>query len=403
MRAIFVCILLVYGISSCTNVNKKKVETDSQKAAKAANRINVAINSDEIDFSEFFTKAEAIKFEAGFVGSVKKLQIVKDKIILLSGSGTKRVHIYDIGTNEMASIAEIGNGPYQFTSVRDIYTFDNSIYILDFNTKSLHEYQLNGDFKKIIPLPDYCDNAFHLNDSSLTLFKKVTYSGGKEYKINSYWAGKGGFKLRNKSLRISAIEDERDFAQLTTLYAINDTVCLAQAFSDTIYEIYIDYIAPRYILDFGAKSLPYEFYYDEKLDLREFVLQCKGSDNIWDVNCVMESNNTLFFTFRHSGGIYADIYDKSAGKNQTFKAFNDDVFLQMPEMEITEGFMPIFLDETALYFLVEPYYLREKLKHLESTDYAAPQLAAKEKRPLYRFADDVNPADNPLLLKYTFR
>lgn len=400
IRFFFVC--LVICVLSCTNINEKKIEDVTQKTGDKTQRIYIKFNSDKIKLSEFFKKVELIKLNGAFVGSIKKLQIVNNNIIFLTGSGNRRVHIYDIETNKMSSIAEMGNGPTQFTSIRDMYTFNSSIYILDFYKRDLFEYKLNGDFKEIMTLPDYCDNIYHLNDSSITLFKKVTYSSDEEYKINSYSIEKNKFNLRNKSLRIRDIEDERDFAQLSTLYSINDTICLTQAFSDTIYNIYVDHISPRYIFDFGQKTLPYDLYYNEKLGLGEFVSKCKESGRVWNINCVMESNDRLFFVYRYYDKIYANIYNKNDNKNKTFRLFDDDIFLQISSMEMTEGFKPIFLDDTALYFLVEPYYLKDKLNSLESNNYLDSSLIKKGNHPFYELANDVNLEDNPILLKYIF-
>jgi hypothetical protein len=304
--------LLVIFLWSCTK--------DAKQYNNPSNKIFIEINNETINLSSIFEGFEIIQIEGKVIGRIKKLYENNNKLFFYTNSGNNRVHSFDLKSKNLKSFTEKGRGPNQITSIRDFYYNNNNLYVLDFLKKELYEYTEEGDLSRIIKLPDYCDNIYHLDSSNLILCKKVPYSDKKEFKLNLFSIKKN--KVEKRYLQLKKIEEERDFAQLTTLYSINDTVCFTQAFSDTIYNIFRDKIEPRYILDFGDKHLPYQMYNDVNIDLRQFGLNCKKSEYIWDINCVLESNKYLFFVFRYGSKIFSNIYLKEKNYCVTFSSFN---------------------------------------------------------------------------------
>ncbi len=387
-----VIFILIVFLWSCTK--------DSKQHNKCNNKILINTSSKTINFNTIFEGYDIIQIKGKVLGRIKKLYEKNNKLYFYTNSGNKRVHLFDLKSKKLKSFTEKGRGPHQINSIRDFYYYNDNLYVLDFLKKELHEYSEEGRLNKIIKLPCFCDNVYHLNPSCLILHKKMTYYDKKEFKLNLFSIKNN--KFEKHYMPLNGIEEERDFAQLTTLYSVNDTVCFTQAFSDTIYNIFQEKIEPRYILDFGGKQLPYKMYNDINIDLRQFGLNCKKSNLIWDINCVLESNKNLFFVFRYGSKIFANIYYKNKKKCLTFCSFNDNVFSSLSNLELSEEFFPIYLTDNSLYFIVEPYYLIQAMENMRINNYKEWLELKSIKHPFFKLVNTMKLEDNPIVLKYNF-
>lgn len=386
-----IVILIVF---SC-NISEKKLSITPGET------ISVKLVNNTIHFSSLFDNCKVIYIGNILIGNIKKLYVQQDKMIFLTASGKKRVHIYDTVTKNITSIAEKGRGPKQIASFRDFYVINDSIYILDFIKKRLKIFSLSGNLIEDILIPDYCDGFYPLKKNQFILYKKVPYQDYEEFKINILQKNGQSFETKNQFIPVKEFEAERDFRQLTTFYKLNDTSCYTHAFSNTIYNVYPNKIIPRYILDFNNKLIPKDIYNDEHLNLREFGLKCKFSDFVWNINCVLESNSKLSFTFWYKEKVYLNVYDKNSQEISTFNLFHDDIFSSFRNCEISEQFKPIYITDDAFYFLVEPFYLLDRLRDIKENN--PDHWLTIQNTTFYKnIINKLQPTGNPLIIKYYF-
>lgn len=392
-------ITLIVILSTFLSCTRHKSETFSTPVEE----INISVNNNNVNFSDFFNGYKIIQIKDKLLGRIEMLYEVDNKIIFKSSSGNHRVHIYDLKSEKSISIAEKGKGPGQLTSVTDMYVYNKNIYVLDAMKKNLYEYSLAGKLNKIIKMPDYCDNIFPIDSSAYVLYKQVPYYPKKEeYKVNIYSSSEKN-KLINQFIPAKAVELHRGFGQPTTLYPVNDTVRLTQAFSDIIYDIFPDRIQARFKMNFGKYELPIDKYFNEKLDLTEFVDYCKESDNIWYISYVLENSENLFFLFKHSNNLYSNIYNKICKKCFTFTSMNDDLFLLKNNLAISEEFIPVSISENFLYFLIEPYFLIEEIESKKKNNIEEWKKLRESNHPLFKLANELKIDDNSLIIKYQFK
>ena len=388
--------IILLSIFSCNkHSNEKKPPTG---------KIKVNISNTCYSFSNIFSEYEIIPIKGATLGKVKKLYTEGDKIIFTTHSGDHRVHIYDKKTEELKSIAKKGNGPEEFTTISDVFISSQIIHVLDMMKMTVRRYDLNGNFINAHKLPDYFDAIAVFDSLSIAGFKKVNYSSKEDKRINVLSKkGSGVFEIEKGFLPVPGIADERSFSQATALYTVNDTMRFTRPFSDTIYNVFKDAVEPQYLLDFSPHTLPYEWYYEDKLDLLGFVEKTKGSKHVWNINCVYENNTHLFFVFRYSNKIYSCFYDKRSGLALTSRCFEDLLFLNSPSANFSEEFFPAYLDDEGFYVVVEPYYLIEYMESMKRENYKEWARLKESGHPLHKISSKLSLADNPMIIRYKFR
>lgn len=365
--------------------------------------VRVKVKRSELNLQGLFSDYELIFLEGEKIGKIKKLFCKEDKIIVWTGSGSKRIHSYNCSSQEQAHFAEIGRSPDEYYSIRDVYVEDTSLYILDFIRKSIDIVTHEGKFIRRVGLPEFCDNASPFDNARLVIFKKVPYRPKRNFKITILEEDGESFRHLHDFIPVQEVEAERDFYQLAPLYKFNDKLRFTEAFSEIIYTVHEDRMEPTFKLDFGNKALPYQKYMDEDLNLMEFAEHCMKSGCIWDINCVLENQRYLFFVFRSFKEVYGVFFDKKLKTSSVFNTLNDNVALQVDKLSLNEGFIPMVMTDSSMYFVVEPYFLEElKMRNSKQIRPESDVLGSSIDSLNYALMN-VELEDNPVILKYNFR
>lgn len=358
--------------------------------------INIEVVNATLDMSEIFSDVEIINFSIEPIGKIKKLYFINDKLFLWATSGEQLVHVHDIVTGEHLRLGKLGKGPGEFISIQDVVVDKQWVYILDYSRKQVKVFSHNGVFSRVINLPEFCDNFYPLDSGYVVLRKKVPYESSDEFKLSFYREQESGLRLINEFLPICEVDGERDFYQLAPLYRFKGKVRFTEPFSSSIYTVNPYGYKTAYRLDFGDYALPHQKYKDEAMDLMAFGQYCMSSGCIWNVNCVLENQQYLFFTYRQYKKAYGVFFNKSLNKTIGFNKIDDNLALMTKGIHLAEGFLPMFITDSSIYFVAEAYFLHDIKNNYEQQDMFVPGTMRKELR-------NIAPSDNPVVLKYNFK
>lgn len=388
--------ILHYGVFLLFIALFWQCESTRQEKGRVSLNVKVDVAETTLKMGELFTNAELINLFDEPIGKIIRLYYMGNKLFVWTTSGEHRIHIYDIVSGKHNRLGRLGEGPDEFSSIGDMVVDRQWLYILDFARRKVTVCSHEGIASHVIVLPDWCDNFFPLDSVHVILRKKVPYGTDAEFKLNVYKEDAGNLHLVNQYMPIGEIEAERDFFQLLPLYRYKNEVRFTASFSDTIYSVKVAGYNAAYQLDFAGQDLPHQKYKDEDMDLMAFAQYCMHSGCIWNINCVMENQQYLFFTYRQYKKAYGVFFDKQRKQSMGFDIIDDNVGLMTNGIHMTEGFLPMYITDSSMFFVAEAWFLYDLKK-------AGKQPRGIGTGNMKQVLHNITPSDNPVVLKYNFR
>jgi len=383
----YVNIIFLFFLSAlllnCSEIDKKnKVKVQVVKYVNSTNPILV---------SQFSKKPRFIKLKTPkdvFLGMVMKLRFSDDYVFYIERD---RVHAFDTAGNFIFTIVNIGRGPGEFLSVRDLlYSEKNKTFqIVDNGTSKILTFDMKGKFVKEKFTKFYVE--------SLSRFTNGDYVFLTSKFENQKFAGRilitdSNFTIKNAFLpETNQILPDKHITEYYNFLNYGDSVLFKHATNDTAYLITPNFIKPRYFFDFHKYGIPENWIEKLKMrntDLSEYTNKIEKGKILCFAKLLKDTKNIFMFHTFYSSNI--NILKKSTHEilagNNLFDDFHQ-INLFIGNFTGTEG---VAVKEPSK-MLKEMKKFREKVGETEWTNFLKlnPEYAALLK--------DMKPDDNPVL------
>ena len=289
-------ILILFIILSCS-----QSESTNESSGAIINLNEAFLNRYPIYINDISTSYEYVRLEtkeecltgvrlAVYSSDNYLLTVDRERMLLFNRNDGKFIR----------KIGHMGAGPGEFSRTYSVMPFNevnNLIYAR--RNKVRYGYSFDGQLKDTLVIPELLMEIGDINDTLFAAFIP-DLQGGEKYKLKIFNHNDSLIKAFPNYL--SAPNTPAFFVWMPNswYYRLNHQLYFFQLFNDTVFQIGINSIAPRFILDMGQYSPPYELKTS-----RDFQ-----PANYFMMRTIQESSRYLFCSFNFSGKNYTAIYDK---------------------------------------------------------------------------------------------
>ena len=283
-------ILILTSCSSKQEPVIKALKDDNNCVVLPLNSLDdiVPVQMDSLYEDLFYIQPEVT--ENSLIGEYSKI-IIKDSMLFImdKGKSNQAIFVFDMKGKYLFSINKRGNGPGEYVSIGDFYVDEKTKTIGVLDHSQILRYTYDGTFLGKINLQSH----YILNIASVdSLIYTYGYSQCPTKRCYS-------FKIFDLSgnLLYEDLPERKDlisfhltgFKGNNLFLDNNNTVYYNSIYNDTIYEVNIDRITPRYIADFGKFKLSDDIYSG---------LVEKGDSDVDETLSFISSLNYVLFGFR---------------------------------------------------------------------------------------------------------
>ncbi len=269
--------------------------------------LNDALKStNQIESGKIVSSFEYIKLSSErnhMIGGSPKFYVNDSVIICIS---FKQIFLFDRKTGEfIKEIGEYGRGPNAYWATRSVGSVDfknNVIYATAYNkligysfdNKVISSVDIPYEYKNTTPLSETLFASYIVNQSGDENRKIVLYNQ-KDKKIVKIFPNHQKYnKIKGKYRKLPYND--------SWFYKYDERLFFKEYLSDTLFEVRINNLEPRFIFKSGKFSPPYEERETFKTAEYHFISN------------IFENSNFLFFTLSFKERTHFCIYDKKEGK-----------------------------------------------------------------------------------------
>ena len=388
----------------------------AEKASYSSNTKVYAVNFDTIKmkhdfcYSNLFDSVTIIRLDNAqvMIGSIDKMDLYKDKLIILDERMAKGVFVFDKRGNFIRKIGSVGFGPEEYAACTDfaVDSQNSIIYIYDWVGKKIYLYNIDtGNYLRTIRL----ENGTEIH--------RIWCNSGMLYAVNTFFSSWNADD-KNYILRQLDVDSGCEIAQWMDVEQYNkgwrDMFSYSSLFyhikegkdlfafglSDTVMCINNGEITP-YMAFSGDKVIkPEDISEEEKRGLLDSKIRAEmrlrlghKMDKITGVLNMFECDNYMYFSYT-TWPLYLGVCNMGTGEVSTYSSFKDDILYTPQFVHYT---LPSFLtsDVGGVYYCVGTDYLPE-LKHHQKEGFISNEVINKE------ILEDLNEDSNPILLYYEY-
>jgi hypothetical protein len=221
--------------------------------------INIKVFYRTFDISGIY-EAQFIPLESteeSLVGEVDKVIVYDSLIYVLDCKNAKKLFVFNMEGKFIRTIGKVGKGNGEYLVLNDFDIAEDRIYISSQQNNKMLVFNLNGQHIKDIKFSGYIGMNFKALKDKGFVVKNADGSNKSAIFYN----------IMGKKSKI-VTNPEIDFMRYSNPYAFtefNNDLYMYFAMNDTIYKIADDYLLPKYAVDLGIKSIPFNKIYNKKL------------------------------------------------------------------------------------------------------------------------------------------
>ena len=305
------------------------------------------LNQQEIKLSRFVQEVRYLPLETQPSSLISDYPIIKveDYIIVRNTGKPTPLMLFDkLNGKFIRCIGNIGRGPNEYSvPVFDFYNyFDKNVYTMDITHREIKILDVNGEYKNSFKTPDvlepsvkggklgisfstYLDNetyvSFVNNFTGAIKNKLVIFNRDSILKIYPNYL-RWGNKDITKNHRPS-------FSPL--FFRWSNNLYFKEMFNDTLFQVKVDTLVPRFVFRFGEHGLSYE---KQELISPSFA---QISNEYFLINRIMENSEYIFFNLTYDKKEFTCFFDKNMKTTHVCKlhegsqsGFIDDINDFMP-------------------------------------------------------------------------
>jgi len=370
-------------------------ESIKEQYASQIIKLNPA-KTELIRFSQLFSSVEVFTFnnDNDVVYARPTKIIVKNNLFYMLAS--KMILVWNVNGELLLSISRIGNGPGEYIGINDFLVEDNGYIIVNDNGgKKMIRYNEQGEYVNTI--------NHKLNSNNFTKIKNEFYInsgdlGGAqtEYKINVWDETKS--IITNRYIKKGKESWYFGVLEYTNFSFFDDTLSYSQAFSNIIYQLTDKAAIPRLVIDFGNNNLP-KGYAEEFNDMISFMESFRSSNYASYIDDYLEGNNYLFLAYSCHGKKPFLFLSKEDNVAHHFDKFEDDFLFPGVIQNTGYLFLPVFMDENALYFSIDAYRFIELYDSIKNSD----DQKWENQTLMKSIYDQIDENSNSLIIRYIIK
>lgn len=334
----------------------------SNKSAKIESGIVISMNLDNekpLIASTLFDTIMYVPLETSdsfLFSRISHLKVSDNNAYFISD---KSFFLFDTETGEgKTKISKLGAGPEGYVSVFDsnIDISSNEIELLDNNAKKIVVYDMNGNFKRSIPLPFTSFTFTKTDKNTYWLYNNNLLSDASNSKVVHFNSDKNNVveeydKIDKHLAEYFFVEDE------TNLIRHGNCLLYHSSPSDKIYQITPGVgIKTSYVLDLGKYKAPENFYSAKYQDIMEFVEAANKNNYVFEIPTFSVNDKMLAIACMKEGKLYTTFHMRESGNNITYSSFYDNFNFSKP-LPLEAKNISFCLDNKYFYFIIMPEQL----------------------------------------------
>ncbi|MCD8044582.1 MAG: 6-bladed beta-propeller [Tannerellaceae bacterium] len=388
----YFCLFLSFIFFSCGG---KSTRLEESLVTQNEDMIVISPVFDEhmsFDLGHLIDSLKYVKLELtdeSLIGEVTKLEIFEDRIYILDYN-TKALFVFSIEGKYLFKIHQLGNGPGEYSQL-DFFTLDRErrrIYLTDLMTYFIKEYDLAGNYISQVKIPYWNRGILPVSDNTYFIYSNyVNNSTNLPHEFNMFYTDKafnitkGYFPYNSKRIGNSA----RNFAnpQQGNFYYFKDHFYVFDIYKEIVYQIGPDELIPHICFDFKGESFKPDFLEKDPVVLNEYMKE----KSFYSVSYCGESENYIFYSIGRSWERWSGIYSKHTDINILCNSFMDgDEFI---DFNIQAEYNSWLVSVESIESLC---YKKEKFAQKKSS--------GKFAHVTEGFSKDIDREDNPVLVFY---
>lgn len=272
MKLYIIVILIALLITSCNSQH----DVRTQKAdyiIEVQDIFGKEVNQIRFDSIKFVTLSSE---KIALLGNDLMVEVVNDNFYVLDLDHRKSILKFNQNGKFICQIGQFGKGPNEFLQPFDFIIQNDTIEILTKKgglRSAVYRYSTDGKF---INSQVYNYNAYSFTKASNGTYIFSTGSNSAFYKYRIYLSYANGKLINkllpsNKNMDIPVIED--------CLSSFGETIFFRESFNNMIYKLNNVALTPHVKLDFGAFSIPDDFF-NMKIEEAFEMIRRNGFANI---------------------------------------------------------------------------------------------------------------------------
>jgi hypothetical protein len=360
---------------------------------------SITVNIDRIEalkLSDFFVDVTYVPLADSFlVSTIERAKIYEDKLFLLTD---KSVLIFDVNSGGCLShVKHLGGGPGEYISLYDMLydKNENVIELLDMNKQKVLRYGYDDHFIGEFKTSFSSFSFYKITPSTYLFYNNNMISDHTDCNLVRY-------DVKASKITASYFPIDKHLASYFFTTSTNDFGSAANPSfhlcpSDTIYG-FTDDNEPyaKYVLDFGKHHTPARFYKEDYSDILDFSTKAVQREYIYLFGNFCENNYMAALFIRNDKNIYWALYDKNKQTVHAIDRWRDD-YHSRTFIPLTYGNGPFIMDETYLYFFLQPDQLIDLMENENRSTLQENQLDTLYHSPAF------SEQSNPIIVKCKFK
>jgi len=277
-----------------------------QNSVSLPNRIEIELPKDpldgEMDLSDILTTERLVFLETNeecLIGSVDKTLAVGKKVFILSSIGyDRKLLVFSIESGEfLVSIGKKGKGPGEYLNLADFDVFDNKVYLLDGDGKTIHIYNLSDEHIRSIRL-DIFPRSLLVLEEDLIALDMLPYGTNDKERYGVIWVNSDG-KIVKKSEMLS--KSEHEVGRIHSLVRSLNGGLYSRTLTDSLKLFSATGEIQSCFIDFKAFAVQHkdikERNFRDVSANRNWITDLKGKLKAYYLNSYLATKSILSFSF----------------------------------------------------------------------------------------------------------
>lgn len=366
----FLICLFLFGCIEHSNETSEKTKVNTNRT----DTLSIKISPDNVkvyNLSDFNC----------IIGEIDKICILNDYLIIYDGS----LRLFDYKNKTFIDLSKRGKGPTEFISVNAIRASADGVYFIDRRSRKLHKVNFEGKSIYSIDVDSNPSDFVVVNDTLIFFYHGSFPVNGNLYRTSV-------FNIKNfkhidyqlpypkNHLNFFYFDDWNNI----TIY--NKTIKLRYSGSNIIYEFDSTNYKLKNVLefDFGENNIGETILNKNYSEVYEFVDEANKMNIFFRVISFYETSKYYISSTLVNNEWFVYIYSKELKKTKLF----NKVKFGNKLLKISYDIIPKGCINGNLFFILEPYYIKENELYLEPIFQNTLKSISVTSNPLVLVVDD---------------
>ena len=293
MKSIYI-LFLIFITFSCNSKNENLYEIiNLREAFENKKPININDIATNFEYIILETKDECLTGTrlAIYSNDQYLIAIDREKILLFDRKDGRFIR----------EVGHKGNGPGEYSRTYNVMPFDEGKNIVYAGrNKKRYGYSLDGQLKDTLSIPELVSEIGNIDDNIFAAFMP-DYQGGEKIKIVLFNHNDSLMKTFPNYLTSPKTSSVFVWNPNSWFYKLDKQLYFYQLFNDTVFHVETNSLTPKYVLNMGHYSPPYEMKTSPEFESGKYFI----------MRTIQESSKYLFCSFNFNKKNYTAIFDKN--------------------------------------------------------------------------------------------